>query len=107
VLQALAGGAAGLLLARWAIAILVRISPYAIPRLSEAVIDGRVLAFTVALSLLTGILFGAGPAISLWRSNLHDALKEGGRNSAGLSGLRVRRALVAVELSLAIVLLTS
>jgi predicted permease len=106
VLQALVGGTAGLLLARWAIAILVRISPYAIPRLAETAIDGRVLAFTFALSLLTGILFGAGPSISLWRANLHDALKDGGRNSAGVAGLRIRRMLVGVELSLAIVLLT-
>ena len=69
VLLALAGGTAGLLLARWAIAILVRISPYAIPRLAEAAIDTRVLAFTLGVSLLTGILFGAGPAFSLWRAN--------------------------------------
>lgn len=106
VLLALAGGAAGLLLARWAIAILVRISPYAIPRLAEAAIDARVLAFTLGISLLTGILFGAGPAFSLWRANLHDALRDGTRNSPGLAGRRTRRVLVAVELSLAIVLLT-
>jgi putative ABC transport system permease protein len=106
VLQALAGGVAGLLLARWGIAILVRISPYAIPRLSETAMDARVLAFTLVVSALTGILFGGGPAIALWRVNLHDGLKDGMRNSPGLSGLRLRRALVAVELALAIVLLT-
>ncbi|MFY9724527.1 MAG: ABC transporter permease, partial [Bryobacteraceae bacterium] len=106
VLLALAGGTAGLLLARWAIAILVRISPYAIPRLAEAAIDTRVLAFTLGVSLLTGILFGAGPAFSLWRANLHDALKAGTRSSSGPSGQRTRRMLVAVEVSLAIVLLT-
>jgi predicted permease len=106
VLHALAGGLAGLLLARWAITILVRISPYAIPRLSETTIDARVLAFTLGVSVLTGILFGAGPAISLWRTNLHDALKDGTRNSPGLPGLRIRRVLAAVELALAIVLLT-
>lgn len=68
--------------------------------------DARVLAFTIAVSLVTGILFGTGPAISLWRSNLHDALKSGARHSGGMGGLRLRRILVAVELSLAIVLLT-
>jgi predicted permease len=106
VLQALAGGIAGLVLARWAIAILVKVSPYAVPRLAESAIDARVLAFTLGISILTGILFGAGPAVSLWRTSLHDALKDGARNSAALSGLRIRRALVAVELALAIVLLT-
>ncbi len=106
VLLSLAGGSAGLVLARWAIAALVRISPHAIPRLSETTIDARVLAFTLTVSIVTGILFGAGPAISLWRTDLQEALKEGARSSAGISGLRMRRALVAVELSLAIVLLT-
>ncbi|SPE27476.1 conserved membrane hypothetical protein [Candidatus Sulfopaludibacter sp. SbA3] len=106
VLQALAGGMAGLMLARWAIYMLVRISPYAIPRLAETNLDARVLVFTLGVSILTGILFGVGPAIALRRSNLHDALKSGARHSAGLAGLRLRRVLVAVELSLAIVLLT-
>ncbi len=106
VIQAVAGGAAGVLLARWAIYLLVRISPYAVPRLSETTIDARVLAFTVGVSLLTGILFGTGPAISLWRANLHDALKSGARSSGGPGGLRLRRMLVAAELALAIVLLT-
>jgi putative ABC transport system permease protein len=105
-LQAVAGGAAGLLLARGAIFLLVRISPNAVPRLSETAIDARVLAFTLAVSLLAGVLFGAAPAIALRRSNLHDSLKSGMRNSAGPGGLRLRRALVAVELALAIVLLT-
>ena len=106
VLQAVAGGLAGLLLARWAILILVRISPNAIPRLSEAAIDARVLAFTFGISVLAGLLFGVMPAICLRRPDLHESLKNGVRSSGGPGGLRVRRMLVAVELSLAIVLLT-
>jgi len=102
----LLGGAAGLLLARWAIMILVGVSPHAVPRLAEARIDVWVLAFALAVSLVAGVLFGAGPAIALSRTNLHDALKAGARTSAGSSGLRVRRLLVAGELALAIVLLT-
>jgi putative ABC transport system permease protein len=59
------------------------------------------------VSLATGILFGFGPAISLWRARLQDALKDGaGTSSMGAGGLRVRRLLVAVELALAIILLT-
>jgi putative ABC transport system permease protein len=106
ILQAIAGGAAGLLLARAATATLVRISPYAVPRLAETAIDWRVLAFTLAISLITGLLFGAGAAVALCGPNLHDALKSGARASTGTAGLRVRRVLVAFELAMAIVLLT-
>ena len=105
-MQALAGGMAGVLFARLAISALVRISPFAVPRLSETAIDAPVLAFTLAISVVTGILFGTGPAISLWRTNLHDALKSGVRSSGSLGGLRLRRMLVAVELALSIVLLS-
>jgi predicted permease len=106
VLQAVAGGAAGLLLARLALGAVIRISPNAIPRLAETRIDARVLLFTLALSVLAGLVFGAVPALSLRRGNLHEALKSGARNSSSVGGLRLRRMLVAVELSLAIVLLT-
>jgi predicted permease len=103
---ALLGGVAGLLLAQEAIRILIRLSPNAVPRLAETTIDGWVLAFTLAISTAAGILFGTGPAIVLWRSNLHDTLKDSARSSASSSGLRIRRLLVAGELALAIVLLT-
>jgi putative ABC transport system permease protein len=104
---ALLGGAAGLVLARWTIAMLSRFGSKAVPRLAETTIDGWVLAVTLTISLTTGILFGFGPAISLWRDRLQDALKDGaGKYSLGSTGLRVRRLLVAVELALAIVLLT-
>jgi len=105
VVLALMGGAASLALARTALAILVRLSPNAVPRLQETSIDGAVLAFTLAVSIGTGILFGSGPALALWRTSLHDALKEGARTSAGPAGLRLRGLLVAGELALAIVLL--
>jgi putative ABC transport system permease protein len=106
VVLALLGGAAGLVLARGAVAILIRISPNAVPRLAETTIDGWVLAFTLAISAGAGILFGTVPAIAVWRSNLHDTLKDGNRTSASSSGLRMRRLLVAAELALAIILLT-
>jgi len=106
LLLALLGGAAGLGLARGAIALLIRISPNAVPRLEETSIDGWVLTFTIAISVGAGVVFGVGPAIALWRSNLHGALKESARTSSSSFGLRVRRLLVAVEFALAIVLLT-
>ena len=105
VVLALIGGAAGLAMARTALTILIRLSPNAVPRLQETSIDGYVLGFTLAVSIGTGILFGSGPALALWCTNLHDALKEGARTSAGAAGLRLRGLLVIGELALAIVLL--
>jgi putative ABC transport system permease protein len=104
VVLALLGGAAGLLLARWAIAILVRFGSQAVPRLAGTSIDTRVLAFTLVVSLATGIIFGFPPAISLWRARIQDALKQG-TSSLGSGGLQARTLLVAAELALAIVLL--
>jgi putative ABC transport system permease protein len=104
VVLALIGGGAALALARSALAILIRLSPNAAPRLREAGLDGYVLAFTLAVSIGAGILFGSGPALALWRTNLHDALKDGARTSAGPAGLRLRALLVTGELALAIVL---
>ena len=100
------GAAAGLLVARWAIAALIRISPDAVPRLAEATIDARVLAFTFVVAIATALLFGIGPALSLWRGDLHRRLKDGSRASDGFANLRFRRILVAAELALAIILLT-
>ena len=103
---ALLGGAGGLLLARWALAIMIRMLPDAVPRLEEAAVDGAVFLFTAILSVLAALLFGVGPALFVWRNGLQDALKEGARTaSGGSAGLRVRRVLVAVEVSLALVLL--
>ena len=99
------GGAAGLLLAAWTIRLLARLGPASIPRLDEASIDLRVLAFTFCITLTAGILFGIAPAFALWRTHLHDALKEGARGTGGLFGLRIRRVLVAGELALALMLL--
>ena len=103
---ALAGGAAGLLLARWAVALLVRTAPYAIPRMAQTAVDARVAAFTLAVSLAAALLFGAGSAIACRRGNLLAALKEGARGGAGVMGARTRRVLMTAELSLAIVLLS-
>jgi predicted permease len=103
---ALVGGAVGLLLARWGVVLLARLGPPSIPRLDEATIDLPVLAFTVCISLTAGIAFGLMPAFALWRTDLHDALKDGARATGGISGLRIRRVLVAAELALAMVLLT-
>jgi putative ABC transport system permease protein len=107
VVLALLGGAAGLVLAKAAVSFIASLGSNAIPRLAETRIDVRVLGFTLGISVISGLVFSFGPAISLWRTNVQDALKDrAGDASMGWGGPRIRRALVAFELALAIVLLT-
>ena len=104
---ALLGGVAGLLLARLALGLIVRFAPQSLPRLGETTMDGRMLLFALAASLVTGLIFGVSPAVFLRRSRPYDVLKQGGRTSSAASaGLPLRRLLVAAELALALVLLT-
>ncbi|HEV2129888.1 MAG TPA: ABC transporter permease, partial [Longimicrobiaceae bacterium] len=105
---ALAGGALGLLLAYVGLRLLVGALPPDTPRISEIGIDGWVLAFTLAVALLTGIAFGLVPALRARRSNLSATLRQGGRGaSAGLGHRRLSGALVAAEIALAVVLVTA
>jgi len=107
LLFALAGATAGLAITRWVIAIIVRLGSGAVPNLAETRIDFRVLLFTLAVSLLAAVLFGFSPATSLTRTKMHDYLKEKTTNSsAGAGRLRIRSALVALEIGLAVVLLS-
>ncbi len=105
VLLALAGGLLGLALAWWGIRALVQINETQIPRAAEIGIDWWVLAFTLGVSLLTGILFGLVPALQTSKTDLHETLKEGGRS--GSSGARgwIRNIFVVVEMALALMLL--
>ncbi|MBZ5603076.1 MAG: ABC transporter permease [Acidobacteriia bacterium] len=104
---AMVAGAVGLAMARWTIALFVRIAPDAVPRLREANIDGRVLVFTLLVAVAASILFSIAAAISVWRNDLHTRLKDGSRGSLGLAGMRLRQILVAAELALAIVLVAA
>ena len=107
ILLATLGGAAGLLIARWAVQIAITIGAHALPRLADVKIDTRVLLFTLAVSFLTGIFFGLAPVLGLRRDNVNETLKgEAGTSSAGARQLRARRSLVTMEFALAIVLLT-
>jgi putative ABC transport system permease protein len=102
----LVGGAAGLLLAVWGLNVLVALSPGDIPRFDQAGIDGRVLAFTLTVSLLTGLIFGLVPSLQASKPDLNNTLKEGGRGTTGgAGGLRVRNLLVVSEIALSLVLL--
>ncbi len=82
------------------------LAPDNIPRLNEVGVDARVFGFTLAVSILTGIVFGLIPSIHASKPDLNEALKEGSRGSTGgVAGKRIRSVLVAVEVALSLVLL--
>jgi putative ABC transport system permease protein len=104
VLLSLVGGGLGLLLAVWGIDLLVAFSGDNIPRAEEIGIDGRVLAFTLLVSLMTAIVFGLMPAIHASKSDVQTILKEGGRGSTSLRQ-RARAVLVVADVALSLLLL--
>ena len=104
LLLAVAGGALGLLLAYGTLTSASTLLASQVPRAEEISIDGRVLLFAVGVSLLTGMLAGTLPAVRAGRSDLNDALKEGGR-SDGAIGVGTRRLLIVCEVALSLVLL--
>ncbi|MEK6321124.1 MAG: ABC transporter permease [Acidobacteriota bacterium] len=105
VLLSLMGGAMGLLLAFWGVEALLAIAPATIPRTSEVGVDATVLIFTLAISVLAGIMFGLVPGLQSSKMDLHASFKEG-RGSTGDRGRRhTRRVLVVSEIALSLVLL--
>ncbi|MGB7028997.1 MAG: ABC transporter permease [Candidatus Acidiferrum sp.] len=104
VMLAIAGGAIGLLLAKWGTRALLAALPETLPRVEDIGIDGHVLLFTVGISVLTGIVFGLVPALKTLRPDMHETLKEGGRGSSGARH-RTQSVFVAVEMAMAVVLL--
>jgi putative ABC transport system permease protein len=106
MLLAVLGGVSGLLLARWSMESLAALSADKLPRGDQISIDGRVLAFTLAISLLTGMLFGLVPAFHASRLSLRESLKAGGVNAGGVfRRSRVRNLLVVSEVALSLILL--
>ena len=109
ILLSLVGGLLGVLIAYWGVGALVAVLPdtqlNALPFLKTLHLDSSILAFSFGLSLLTGMIFGLAPALQSSRPDLNEVLKEGGRNTAGGAGHRLRSALVMTEIALAVVLL--
>ena len=106
VLLSLVGGSLGLVLAVWWSDLLITLGKDNIPRALHVGLDWRVLVFTLAVSLLTGIIFGLVPAIHSSRTELTESLKEGARGSGeGARRNAVRGLLVVSELAIAVVLL--
>jgi putative ABC transport system permease protein len=106
VLLGLLGGGLGLLLAYGGTALLIALQPEGIPRIEEVGVDGTVAAFTLGVSLLTGLLFGLLPALRAARSSPMGSLRQGGRDGLpGRQGQRTRSFLVVAEMALAVMLL--
>ena len=101
---AVVGSILGLVLAVWLSRALVALAPPTLPRLHEIGIDGRILLFTAALTVVTALLCGILPALELSRPR-GEALKEGARVSTGQRERRIFGALVAAQLAIAVVLL--
>ncbi len=105
-LHSLFGGVLGLALAWAGVRLLVGLAPEGIPRIEEIRVDVPVLAFTLALAILTGLVFGVVPALRSARSDAGEALKDAGRTTGQGRGLaRARSALVVAEIALAVVML--
>ena len=106
IVLALTGTIAALALARLTLPIVVRLVPATIPRLAEASVDGRVVAFTIGIALIATVLCALGPSATLWGRSLDAELRAGSRAvGAHASGRRLRRILVAGEIAIAVVLL--
>jgi len=105
ILLALAGGALGILLGRWGTALLLRLAQNDLVAGSEAAMDFRVLAFTAAISLASGVLFGLMPALQVSRPDLNALLREEGRGTAGGGRHRARSLLVLGQVALSMILL--
>jgi putative ABC transport system permease protein len=110
LLLALLGGACGLALAVWSTSLLPAVLPenldLPLRQIDAISVDRRVLGFTLLVSCLAGILFGLAPAVSALRGDVSEPLKEGGRGSTSGGGRRLRHALVASEVALALVVLS-
>jgi predicted permease len=104
-LLALLGAGAGMLLAVWGMDLLISLNPGGVPRLGDARIDGRALGFTLALSMLTALIFGLVPALSASKPDLQKAIKGTGQTSTSNSGLKLHGMLVISEVAVTLVLL--
>jgi putative ABC transport system permease protein len=105
LLLGLLGGAFGALVGRWVLAGLLSLAPENVPQLSSVSLNLMALLFTLGVAVLTSVLCGLIPALHAARTDLHTSLKEGGRSTAGTAREVTRKALLVVEVGLALVLL--
>lgn len=101
----LAGGVAGLVVARAGVSVVGRMTPLGFPVSPASVLDGQLIGFTLGVSILTGLLFSIVPALQAARGSLRDALQQGSRSSVGGRARFTRDALVIAQVAAALVLL--
>ena len=100
---AVAGGLAGIVVANWALQLLIGAAPENLPRLADVTLDWRVASFAFAATLLVGVLFGLAPSLSASQPDLNFDLKDGGRTGTSRTG--ARNVMVVAQVALAMVLL--
>lgn len=105
LLLALLGGAAGILIAALGVRAMLQVAPDGLPRMDAIALDGRPLVFSLAVTLLTALLFGVGPALRFARTEASAALAGGRTMTGSRRTLRVRSLLVIAQIALALVLL--
>jgi len=107
LMLSLSGGVLGLAIAYGSIKALAAANPSRLPRVQDLAIDSHVVLFTLAIAVVTGVVFGLVPAVQAWKGNLQVSLKDGSRTgTADKRGQLARRALVIAEIALALTLLT-
>lgn len=107
LMLSMAGAMLGLAIAYGSIKALVASNPTRLPRVGELAIDGNVVWFTLAIAVITGVVFGLVPSVQAWKGSLQGSLKDGSRGgTADKRGQLVRRGLVVAEIALALTLLT-
>lgn len=105
LLLSIAGGALGFFFASWTVLLLSRVAHETVPRMSNVQLSGKVLAFNIAVTLLTGLLFGVLPALRSSQTNLHDTLKDSSATTTDSGGKRLRSSLVVAEVAFSVALL--
>ncbi len=100
-----AGGVLGFFFASWTVVLLSRVAHETVPRMSGVQLSGKVLAFNIAVSLLTGLLFGVLPALRSSQTNLQDTLKDSSSTTTDSGGKRLRGTLVVAEVAFSVALL--
>ena len=105
LLLAIAGGVLGFFFAMWTTLLLSRVAHQTVPRMSNIDLNGKVLLFNIAVSLLTGVLFGVLPALRSSQTNLQDTLKDSSTTTTEGAGKRLRGGLVVAEVAFSVALL--